>query len=695
MSTIVEALKQTKKGQLKYDCNWKEEGRTEEIVNSVKQNLATLNLSPSMKIHSPLSKVSHSLMMPTVKSNLNGINNHEKVIDDTLDNLITDNDNDDLDEKSNDPNFSITDIELKNYEKQKKIEVIQRLEERQREWNEKNESIMKKYEDQMRMIQKKYLLESMRFQKKYDDEIQQLEIELESSTKPQSLSGDDTMGTRKRNLKLREIEEKHKLLLKEKERKQQQQNELKLWLTTSKEKIDQSVRIFDERLKEFPDDDDLNHQRNVAKLLEQDIEVLLLSKNEYTDEDRKFCEDKLGEFLKINEKFSIQFAELKRRQDEIAQKNSTSSSSNLTSEKPISIQSSNNINDSMMQTVMNEQENVVKNKFKTSRDLYIDYQSKLIKFENLCQQFQDNESKKPLRTALQLYVRSIINSICNISIEHLREKVSRLLNLFGQKWFEHKGKKISISDADYSYHFAITTTVKIILLVASKQQNISLKLAPVIVILWANVSMFGDIFLAHLYLSCPYVIPYFPTRTNNQNDTEYTIVLGYQFDKNGQLESEESFQSRMFSLMELYSSIIQCNMPMEEHPRNIHFGWRWLAMILNDQPADQITALLLDAFLSMSAHKMLSTYGRQFLKLFYYIQSDFIQRIETITKKEERQTLMKLKSLLQDMNRKLSRMQQHQQQQSIGFDTIAKNLAPNGLVPNYFFTKSYIFMSKR
>lgn len=224
---------------------------------------------------------------------------------------------------------------------------------------------------------------------------------------------------------------------------------------------------------------------------------------------------------------------------------------------------------------------------------------------------------------------------------------------------------------------------------ASKQQNISLKLAPVIVILWSNVSMFGDIFLAHLYLHCPYVIPYFPTKTNDQNEIEYTIVCGYQLDKNGQLESEETFQSRMFSLMELYSSIIQCNMSMEEHPRNIQFGWRWLAMILNDQPKDQLTALLLDAFLSMSAHKMLITYGRQFLKLFHYIQTDFIQKIESITSKDARQTLMKLKSLLQDMNRKFT-------QKHLGFNEIAKDLTPNGgLVPNYFFTKSYIFMSKR
>nr|XP_027202971.1 nucleoporin GLE1-like [Dermatophagoides pteronyssinus] len=676
MSTIVEALKQTKKGQLKYDCNWKEEGRTEEIVNSVKQNLATLNLSPSTKIQLALSNKSQLSSLPTINSNKNGIDNnhhHEKLID-SLDHLIIDDNVDD--ERSNDPNFSITDIELKNYEKQKKIEVIQRLEQQQRKWNEKNESIMKKYEDQIRMIQKKYLLESMRFQKKYDEEIQQLQEELDNSIRPQSISSVSTNDdinneNKKRNLKLKEIEEKHRILLKEKQLKQ---NELRMQINVSKEKINNSIRMFDDCLKEFPNDDDLNHQRNIAKLLEQDIEVLLLSRNEYSDEDRILCENKLKEFLKINEKFFNRFKELKKH-------------------TPVSIESNNEM---IVQPVINNntdnvQENIVKNKFQSSHNIYIEYQSKLLKFENLCQQFQDNELKKPLRTALQLYVRSIINTISNISVEHLREKVSRLLNLFGQKYFEHRGKKIHISDTDYSYHFAINTAVRIILTVASKQQNISLKLAPVIIILWANVPMFGDIFLSHLYLHCPYVIPYFPTRTMNQNEIEYTVVCGYQLDKNGQLEKEETFQSRMFSLMELYSSIIQCNMPMEEHPHNIQYGWKWLAMILNDQPYDQLTALLLDAFLSMSGHKMLSIYGRQFLKLFHFIQTNFIRKIETITSKESRQTLMKFKSLLENMDEKLSQLNNNMG----NVERIAKELSPNGLVPNYFFTKSYIFMSKR
>ncbi|OTF73408.1 hypothetical protein BLA29_007883, partial [Euroglyphus maynei] len=323
-----------------------------EIVNSVKQNLATLNLSPSStKIQLTLSNKSHS---SSVNYNGNGIDNHQEKIIDPLDHLIIDNrDDDNVDEKSNDPNFSIIDLALKNYEKQKKIEVIQRLEERQREWNEKNESMMKKYDDQMRMIQKKYLLESMRFQKKYDEDIQQLETELENSMKQQSLPNDDDIETKKRNLKLREIEEKHKLLLKEKENKKQQQDELKMQIKCSKEKIVHSIRTFDECLKQFPNDDDLNHQRNVAKLLEQDIDVLLLSKTDYTDEDRKFCENKLDEFLKINEKFFIRFSELKNRQDEktIAEKNL--SMPNQHSAQQPSIKSNNETS-----TMKNDQENV-------------------------------------------------------------------------------------------------------------------------------------------------------------------------------------------------------------------------------------------------------------------------------------------------------------------------------------------------
>lgn len=217
---------------------------------------------------------------------------------------------------------------------------------------------------------------------------------------------------------------------------------------------------------------------------------------------------------------------------------------------------------------------------------------------------------------------------------------------------------------------------------ANKQKNFAYKIAPVIVILWSNVPMFSIYFQSHLFINCPYAIPYFPVKEENQNDVEYMIICGYQLDKNGSIETDESFQNRIYNLIGLYSAIIQCNMS-ERHPQDMHYAWRWLAMILNDKPRTVISALILDSFLSMSTHKLYQIYGKQYLKLIQFIKNVYIERITAITDNNHRQTLMKLKSLISDMEKQLNRP-------NISKENIVKSLTPTGLVPNYFFTKSYL-----
>lgn len=216
--------------------------------------------------------------------------------------------------------------------------------------------------------------------------------------------------------------------------------------------------------------------------------------------------------------------------------------------------------------------------------------------------------------------------------------------------------------------------------VVCKQKNICLMLAPVIVILWANYPKFGEIFLAHLYLTCPYAIPYYPVRQKEQSDLEYMVTCGYQLDKEGKLETDEMFHVRMGPLIELYSAIVQCNLP-EQHPQDLDCAWRWLARMLNEPPRPGITALVLDSFLSISSHKLYSVYGRQFTKLIKYIQFHYVRALEAITEKSERQTLIKFKSLLADTIKSLNSRDPK------------KSLTPAGLVPNYFFAKSYVFMA--
>ena len=200
------------------------------------------------------------------------------------------------------------------------------------------------------------------------------------------------------------------------------------------------------------------------------------------------------------------------------------------------------------------------------------------------------------------------------------------------------------------------------------------KFAPVIAVLWSKVPQFGKIFLAHLYANCPYAIPYFPIQDPCQTEVEYMVTCGYQLNSKGVIaETDENFQERMFTMIQLYSAVIQCNLTAG-HPRDLNYAWSWLGRVINDTPKPCLTALMLNAFLSVSAHKLLRVYGRQFEKLFRFISGGYFKKIESITEQSQRQTLMKFKSQLSEIERKM-----HKQ------DPVRELARDLNLVPDSFF----------
>lgn len=201
-------------------------------------------------------------------------------------------------------------------------------------------------------------------------------------------------------------------------------------------------------------------------------------------------------------------------------------------------------------------------------------------------------------------------------------------------------------------------------------------MGPIISLLWQRFPSFGQIFLAQLQEKCPYSVPFYPEKESDENETDYLIACGYTISKDGTQETEESFLNRMRAMIRLYSAIIQCNLE-SAHPHGLKCGWSWVARVLNQEPRPAITAAILDAFLSISSHKMYRFYGRQFVKLIEFIQRDYTKRIESVTTKDtKRQSLVKLQMFSDNLCNKIRRNASH------------KDLAPEGLVPDYFFKTS-------
>lgn len=339
------------------------------------------------------------------------------------------------------------DFKLQNYEQEREFKVQLRLEDFRKKLQEKYESMQRNFDDQSRIIEKKYLLESIRHEKKYEEENQKFLMDIENlkEISKQNLSVQDNI------LRFKEIEEKHKLLLKEEENKKRQQAELKQKIIDLKDKINSDIQETNRELEKIGDfSQDLCHYRNTILCLGQDIELILLSKNEYSHEDVNFCEKTLKKFYEIKELLK-QCLENPSKQTNVSENDS-----------PALIHSK-------MESVVSPPTNELKtetkadtfeHRFKLSKQIYIEHHTSLEKFEDLCKKFYDNESKKPTRTSIQIYIRSIINTISNTSIEHLKEKLIKLLHLFGNKKFEYNGRMVMLSENDYSYQYAINTAVK-------------------------------------------------------------------------------------------------------------------------------------------------------------------------------------------------------------------------------------------
>ena len=361
----------------------------------------------------------------------------------------------------NSPNKSVSNnvkelknIELEVYEKQREEDVKKRVENMCQNLYCKNDSLLENVEDEMRIIQKKYLLMSIKKQKQYEEEYQHLEQELEQMKQKQNNGN----AVKSSNLKLLEIEEKHKLLLRQEEKKRQQQEDFRCKLSEYRAQCNNIINECDRKLISFQSNnnsDDIQHLHTLLVSCSQDIEMLLLSKSQFTFEDVKFAEERLLQSTIIHEKLCQHQQQIQQRS--VPPITTNVSTMNVPIQEPVA-----NVTDNVL---VKQKPSVVSSVTKgndcdNSKQLYITKQMELIKFEERCKRFADNSANRERKTQIQLFIRTIINTISNISTEHLKDRLNRLLHLFSEKPFDYKGKRISCSSNDYSLDFAMNIAVK-------------------------------------------------------------------------------------------------------------------------------------------------------------------------------------------------------------------------------------------
>ncbi|KAJ0974134.1 hypothetical protein J5N97_016099 [Dioscorea zingiberensis] len=148
-----------------------------------------------------------------------------------------------------------------------------------------------------------------------------------------------------------------------------------------------------------------------------------------------------------------------------------------------------------------------------------------------------------------------------------------------------------------------------------------------IVIVTSQVPAVMDLLLAALHKVCIYTVPKHlqPESTSKSND--YLKMIGYH-EKDGCIESSDSYLKRVRCYMKLYAAIIQTEVRDITNPHSLKEGWAWISRFLNNLPANRSTAVALHAFLMMAGFALFRRYGSQFRKILNFISDDFLPALE-------------------------------------------------------------------
>ncbi|XAR64473.1 hypothetical protein NMG60_11024833 [Bertholletia excelsa] len=153
--------------------------------------------------------------------------------------------------------------------------------------------------------------------------------------------------------------------------------------------------------------------------------------------------------------------------------------------------------------------------------------------------------------------------------------------------------------------------------------------AHVIVLVATKVPLAMDLVLAQLNKVCIYTVPKYINYSKSAFDSKeaYQKAIGYK-EEDGKIESEENYASGIESYMRLYGALIQTEIKGVKNPHGLEEGWAWLARFLNNLPANQYTAIALQAFLQMAGFALFRRYKSQFKKLLMVIYRDFVTALK-------------------------------------------------------------------
>lgn len=193
----------------------------------------------------------------------------------------------------------------------------------------------------------------------------------------------------------------------------------------------------------------------------------------------------------------------------------------------------------------------------------------------------------------------------------------------------------------------------------SSHHQAAFPFAAVIVAIWQLFPDVGKLFLALLYMECPFFVPYFVPQKPGQSDREYFrwvsncialhciqnrkahkmwfwvfSLLGYKFNDD-KMEDQESYLKRIAGLQRLYSAVLITKVKRSQqhimHPHGLENGWIWLTNFIMLDALPGISPTLLLEFIQTCGAEMLQTYKKQFIKLMLVLHNQYIPKLDSVS----------------------------------------------------------------
>ena len=176
-------------------------------------------------------------------------------------------------------------------------------------------------------------------------------------------------------------------------------------------------------------------------------------------------------------------------------------------------------------------------------------------------------------------------------------------------------------------------------------------IASVAIGMWCLQPDIGELLLAHIFLKCPYLVPFYIPKITTMSTADYCRLVGYKVDGD-EIETEDKYLNKVSGFIRLFAAIISSDIPPQlgkkNHPFGIDNGWVWFTRLLNLEPQPTVTATIIYDFLEVAGHTMMKSYGKQFQKLLLFLCNEFMPKIINITDPKSKASAMRLKLFLDD-----------------------------------------------